>query len=472
MKWAFVYMLATVNLVSLIHLGFFVVGANTYDILKFRKTARAKAATPVVPEQPLISIIVPAHNESVVIRRTLDSIRASSYKNIEVIVVDDGSTDNTYEIVQSYVRQLPWTKTQSRFIYESTDEKEFGPRSTAAERYRRRFIATREFARTNSMPTRIIRVVQMNAGKAAAMNNAITNFVHGSLIMCLDADSILHPKAIERAVAYFVDPKIIGVAANVRVMAGQSWLSKLQRFEHMIGYRSKKFYTMTNSEFIVGGVASTYRTDIVKKVNLYDTDTMTEDIGLSMKMVALEGNKGSRIVYASDVVAMTEGVQTYKALIRQRYRWKMGSLQNMFKYRALFLNRDKTKYSRMLTRYRLPMALFGELLLVMEPLVLAYIVYLSIMYHTLGIIVGAYITVTLYTLWTIWPDEHFTNKQKINLSFSSLGIYVIFYAMDVVQIAAIMRCLWNFRSIARRNSATTWVSPARQGDAVSVSFTT
>jgi cellulose synthase/poly-beta-1,6-N-acetylglucosamine synthase-like glycosyltransferase len=203
---------------------------------------------------------------------------------------------------------------------------------------------------------------------------------------------------------------------------------------------------------------------------MYDTDTQTEDIGLSMKLVAMEGNRDKRIVYASDVVAMTEGVRTYHQLIRQRYRWKMGSLQNLFKYRALMLNGDKAKYSRMLTRYRLPMALIGEMMLILEPVVLIYIVYLSISYHTLGILLGAYCTVTLYTLWTVWPDEHFSLKQKLNLSLSALGIYFIFYAMDVVQMSAIARCLWNFRTISKRNGLTTWVSPSRSGDAVTASF--
>ena len=299
------------------------------------------------------------------------------------------------------------------------------------------------------------------------MNMAIKNHARGELVMCLDADSMLAPNAIEKAVAYFKDPQVIGLAANVRVVSSKGWLGTLQRFEHMIGYRAKKFYTLTNSEFIVGGVASTYRRRVLKQANFYDTDTLTEDIGLSMKLISMKGNRSSKIVYAADVVAMTEGVQTYKALFKQRYRWKLGSLQNLFKYRHLISNSDHGKYSRMLTYYRLPVALFGELLLIIEPLLLGYVIYLSVTYHTPVLLLGAYMVVTLYVLWTIWPDEHMGAKQKLAMSVQAFGIYVLFYAMDLVQVTAIFRTLKNRKKVTRRLADQGWVTPERSNSAIS-----
>jgi cellulose synthase/poly-beta-1,6-N-acetylglucosamine synthase-like glycosyltransferase len=169
-------------------------------------------------------------------------------------------------------------------------------------------------------------------------------------------------------------------------------------------------------------------------------------------------------VYAADVVAMTEGVQTFKALLRQRYRWKLGALQNLFKYRALIANGDGKKYSRTLTMYRLPMAVVSEFLLLVEPLLLGYIIYLSIANRTVGILLGAYITITLYTLWNVWPDEHLTTRQKLRMSFSALVIYLLFYAMSFVQLAAVYKALRNHRTIFDLTRAHgTWVSPARAG---------
>jgi cellulose synthase/poly-beta-1,6-N-acetylglucosamine synthase-like glycosyltransferase len=323
----------------------------------------------------------------------------------------------------------------------------------------------RRYKHENVGMTLIKLVSQKNKGKGAAMNNAIAHHVRGTLMMCLDADSLLDPYAIEHAVCHFDDPSVMGVAANVRVMGGDHWLTVLQRFEHMIGYRSKKFYTLSKSEFIIGGVASTYRTALVKKVGMYDMDTQTEDIGLSMKLIAREGNRTKRIIYAADVVAMTEGVQTYRALLKQRYRWKLGCLQNLFKFRELLLNGDDTKFTRRLTVYRLPMAIVSELLLLLSPIMLAFIVYVSVTHHTLNIILGAYVTVTLYTLWTIWPDEYLSNKQKLKMSLHSCAMYALFYAMDVVQLAAIYRCVRNYKTVTFKTATqSTWTSPARAGD--------
>ena len=471
------YLLAVANLISLVHLGAYVVGANAYDIMEFRKLRHAKKTAGSKPAfQPLISVIVPAHNESVVIKRTLDSIRASSYKNIEIIVVDDGSTDTTNSVVREYIKGIPVVRTSGRVGVTRSISRlakgrfnRNGTRNTALESTT---ITTstshsRIYERITGPSIRVVNIYQKNGGKASAMNNAISNYAHGDLVMCLDADSMLQPKAIERAVAYFRDPKIIGVAANVRVMASKSIVSTVQRFEHMIGYRSKKFYTLTNSEFIVGGVASTYRRDVLERVGYYDTDTITEDIGLSMKLVASEGNRDKRIVYAADVVAMTEGVTTFKQLMRQRYRWKMGSLQNLFKYRAMIGRGDRSKHSRMLTYYRLPMAIICELLLILEPLMLAYIIYLSIAHHSFSILIGAWLTITLYVLWTLWPDEHLSVKEKLKLSVVALGIYGCFYIMDVVQISAILKCLKNYRQIILGSKDATWVSPTRVGQAIS-----
>ena len=237
----------------------------------------------------------------------------------------------------------------------------------------------------------------------------------------------------------------------------------------MIGYRSKKFYTITNSEFIVGGVASTYRRSILQQVGYYDTDTTTEDIGLSMKVVAL-GNRDHRIVYAADVVATTEGAHSFPALLRQRYRWKMGSLQNLIKHAHLIGTTRDGQYSRSLTWYRLPMAFASELILLLQPLLLGYIISLSVHFQTFGLFTGAYVTLTIYTLWTIWPDEHSSRRHKLTMSLYAPALYFCFYIMDLIQLIAILRCLRHPSQLARRTKPETgWVSPERLGQQASFS---
>jgi cellulose synthase/poly-beta-1,6-N-acetylglucosamine synthase-like glycosyltransferase len=441
------YLLVVVNVVNMAHLGLFVAGGNIYDITKFRKKhIEGKETNRPYRRKPLVSVVIPAHNEELLLARTLDSVLASDYKNIEVIVVDDGSTDRTASVFRSYIKKLPGFSTNNYITRNSRTLK-----------------LERKYIRAEIKKMRIILVSQPNQGKASALNNAIKNHVKGQLTMCLDGDSMIRSDAITNAVKYFNDKSIVGVASNVRVITNGTFLSTLQQFDYMIGYRSKKFYTLTNSEYIVGGVASTYRTNAIRKAGYYDEDTMTEDIGFSMKLISHKGNKEHKIIYASDVVSMTEGVNTVKALFRQRYRWKMGGLQNLIKYRNLVGNGDTKKYSTLLTFYRLPMAFLGEILLILEPLTLGYVVYLSFVYNTLAIVLGAYLTITLYTMFILWPDEHLTTKQKVKLSFQALQIYALLYIIEFIQIRAIFSCLLKYKTIIFRNSQTTWISPERAG---------
>jgi poly-beta-1,6-N-acetyl-D-glucosamine synthase len=413
----------SVGMFNMIHLGLYIGGANLYDVWQFsRKKGQAKRTRGLVP---LVSVVVPAHNEELVIERCLDSVRKGAYRKVEVIVHNDCSSDGTRRIVQAYQGKYP--------------------------NFRLRLVNRRH-----------------QTGKAEGVNYCIRRYAQGEFIMTLDADCVLRKDAIRNSVSYFNDKKVVGVAANVRLMDKRTVLGMLQKFEHMIGYRSKKFYTIANCEFIVGGVASMYRHEIIRQVRYYDTDTVTEDIGLSMKVVA-RGNREQRIVYGVDVVAMTESVHDFRALLRQRYRWKMGCLQNLFKY-AYMTGKTSEAHTKALTWYRFPMAFLSELILLIQPFIIMYILILSLQYHTVGFFLGAYITITGYVLLTVWPDELTSIRQKVSMSLYAPALYFVFFIMDAVQLVAIVRCLFNLKQVTRRSARQhTWVSPGRAGQRVQFS---
>lgn len=414
MEMFIVYFILVTGLINLVHFCAYITGANIYDIQQIRKdSSRSKQSRR--RNTPLVSVLVPAHNEELTIVRTLESIRKNTQRKLEIIVIDDASTDATYKVVKQYIAQHP-----SRSI-------------------------------------RIIRK-RKNAGKGEAFNTALRRYARGELIMTLDADSIIDRHAIARAVRHFDDPRVVGLAANVRILDDESVLGLVQKFEHMIGYRSKKFYSITNSEFIIGGVASTYRRSSISKVGFYDTDTVTEDIGLSLKIVS-KGNKEQRIVYAADVAAMTEGVGSFTDLLKQRYRWKMGSVQNLIKYRGLFAN-SSDKYSRMLTWYRIPSAFLGEVLLILEPLSLLYILALSVRLENPVLFVASYMTISVYILWSVWPDEHMKRSEKIRMTMYVPVMYFLLFIMNVVQIVAAVRCI-RHANLAVNRAGGVWVSPKR-----------
>ena len=427
------WLFAFVSILYVVHFGVYLVGANFYDVWQQRRkglrgvrlpdayepecAATATWTRRAIPEVPgLVSIVIAAHNEESVIVRTLDSLRRSTYPSFEVIVADDASTDLTGRLVRDYQVRHP------------------------------------------EMDLRIVRMHQ-NVGKGAALNAALRRHARGQFVMTLDADSIIEPNAITKALSYFDDPYVAGVAANVQILEETTVLGLLQRFEHMIGYRSKKTFSLANCEFVVGGVASTYRMRVLRKVGFYDTDTLTEDIGLSAKITSL-GNRRFRMVYGADVVAKTEGVLTLRALAKQRYRWKFGSLQNLIKYRGMILN-PSGRYTRTLTYYRMPMAVLSEFTLLVSPLAWTYAVHWSLVTQTPALIIGAYATITAYTLLTVWMDENLTVRERARLSIYAPTAYFLFYIMDLVQLTAARRCIARSRGLFQRPEINTWKSPQR-----------
>jgi biofilm PGA synthesis N-glycosyltransferase PgaC len=412
---AIFFVFAVTSVVYVFHIGLYVFGANLYDIWLLRRQRSNKLPR----KSPLVSVMIPAHNEELVIKRCLDSVIQSTYQKLQIIVIDDLSTDSTATIVKKYIDDHP--------------------------KYKIRLVQTPK-----------------NIGKGRALNYALKRSARGQYVMTLDADSVITPETVASAIAYFSDPNVAGVAANVRVIDEPTVLGTLQKFEHMISYRSKKLYTLTNCEFVIGGVASTYRMKLLRKVGYYDVTTSTEDIGLSIK-IASRGNRQNRLVYASDVVAMTEGVSTFQALARQRYRWKYGSIQNLLKYSNLLLSRDK-KYTRSLTHYRLPLAFISELMLMSSPIIWGYVLYLTLAQSNPRLVLGAFSMITIYTLLTLWFDEHTSFVNKLRLTLYAPLIYFIFYIMDIVQFIAVVRCLYNGPKIVTGSKTSgIWVSPTRVG---------
>ncbi|QOD02549.1 glycosyltransferase [Pseudarthrobacter sp. BIM B-2242] len=432
------WLFAGVSILYVVHFGLYLVGANFYDIWQQRRKGMSGVRLPAEyqaecaatatwtrrarPEVPgLVSVAIAAHNEETVIVRTLDSLRRSTYRSFEVLVADDASTDLTGRLVRDYQVRHP------------------------------------------DMDLRIVRM-HKNVGKGAALNEALRRHARGQFVMTMDADSILEPTAIANALTYFDDPHVAGVAANVQILEETTGLGILQRFEHMIGYRSKKLYSLLNCEFVVGGVASTYRMRVLRKVGFYDTDTLTEDIGLSTKITSL-GNRRFRMIYGADVVAKTEGVLTFRALAKQRYRWKFGSLQNLIKYRGMVMNPSR-RYTGTLTYYRMPMAVLSEFTLLVSPLAWTYAAYWSVVTQTPALVLGAYATITAYTLLTIWMDENLSVSERARLSVYAPTAYFLFYVMDLVQLSAAFRCIARSKGLFKRSEHTTWKSPQRAGSLV------
>lgn len=395
-----------------------------YDIRSAKEQRRTRINTRYryikqFRKKPFVTILVPAYNEALVIERCLNSITRIKYKKIQVLVVSDGSTDKTTQNVRQFIKMRG---------------------------------------------TKNIRLVALrrNRGKGGALNYALKKYCDSELIMVLDADCTVRPDAVQKAVEYFYDPKVMGLATHVRIAARPRVLSYLQKIEHLVGYRHKKYASVTNSEFIIGGQGATYRTSIVKKVGGFDERMFTEDIALSLSIAHL-GNKEHRLVYASDVITYTEAPPTVKSLYKQRYRWKIGGMQAIYANRDMVLSRSR-EHSRMLTHLRLPQALISEFTLLFEPLLLFLFLWIAFSTQSLLVFFGGWFTLTVYTLFIILVDEYSTFKEKVVMASIMPFMYPFFYLLTIINVIAFFNCLINWKKIIGKEiTRGAWVSPTRIG---------
>jgi cellulose synthase/poly-beta-1,6-N-acetylglucosamine synthase-like glycosyltransferase len=415
----------TSSVANLIRMMLYLVGSDIYAIKRARSD---KQESKKRKYEPTVTLAVPAHNESSVIVHTLDCLMNLDYPahKLQIIIADDGSTDDTLKVVRRYKRKF------------DTDN-------------------------------RLQIFHQVNGGKADVLNNSIRALATGKLVMCLDADSLIAQDAVKKSVAYFRDRRIVAIASNVNILENGTILGLAQRFEYLISYHMKKAQTQYNIEYIIGGIGSMFRHSMLKKINLYDTNTMTEDIDLTMKIIA-GGNKTTRVAYAHDSITYTEAVPSFKSLVTQRFRWKYGRMQTFLKNYRLFFSLSK-KHTRLLTWFILPTAVLQELLFVIEPIIVSFIIGVSIYYHSPQTVLTALSVISFYIIVSIWSTAHLTTKEKLRLSFFAPSMYVLLYLLSVVEYLALLRAivaLPNLKKSISGHKTTTWVSPERSGSAQKV----
>lgn len=275
---------------------------------------------------PQVSVIVPAWNEEVGIISTLESILANSYENVEIIVVNDGSTDNSREIVDN-------------------------------------FIAKRE--RSSRKSKQIVRQYYVkNGGKGRALNIGIKKS-HGEIVVTMDADSAIEKNALHNLVEHFRDERVAAVVGQVRIANVRGRLiGRMQQLEYLFGFYFKRAHCAMGAEYIYGGACTAFRRSATfDHFGFFDESNKTEDIEMSMRTKY----HGLKSVYAEDVICYTEGAASYEGLINQRLRWKKGRFDTFVRYRRMFFSWSKT-HNKFLSWFVLPLALFAELQLVLEPI--------------------------------------------------------------------------------------------------------
>ncbi|MEO7068510.1 MAG: glycosyltransferase family 2 protein [Rhodanobacter sp.] len=234
---------------------------------------------------PMVSLVVPAYNEGLVIQPAIRSLLQLDYPNYEIIVIDDGSTDDTYEKALAVASE------------------------------------------SVNISVRVI--TKRNAGKAEALNTGMS-VAEGEFILNMDGDSKLSSNTLKECVRHFKDPRVAAVAGNVKVVNRQNIWSRIQALEYIEGLAmARKAQSYARVVNIIPGPLGMFRKSVLQEVGGYDHRTFAEDCDLTLKLLV----NGWHIIYEARAIAWVETPTSLLNLLKQRYRWTRGILQATAKHK-------------------------------------------------------------------------------------------------------------------------------------------
>lgn len=262
---------------------------RTIVLLVFaRRHARATRLSSGDALTPPVSIVVPAYNEEVGIERAVRSLAGGAHPaEIEVIVVDDGSTDRTGEIARSL----------------GLDN--------------------------------VTVVSQPNAGKPAALNTGIARASH-DIIITVDGDTVFEPDTVTRLVQQFRNPRVGAISGNTKVGNRRGILGRWQHIEYVMGFNlDRRLFDLLGCMPTVPGAIGAFRRVALDEVGGVSDDTLAEDTDVTMAI----NRAGWHVAYEESARAWTEAPATIGQLWRQRYRWCYGTMQAVWKHKAALWTR-------------------------------------------------------------------------------------------------------------------------------------
>ena len=378
--------------------AFFVILAPLYTIFEAARIRKVKQLIKkgiLDPNyQPLISVVVPAWNEEVGILKTIKSILNSDYQNLELVVINDGSTDDSDKIVRNYIAM----------------EKIRGNQRVDCLKY----------------------FFQSNGGKGKALNFAIEQ-TSGEIILTVDGDSAIAANSVTNLVKYFQDPAISAVVGNVKVTNTQTLVGLIQELEYSFGFYFKRAHAVMGAEYIFGGACAAFRKSVLEKYGLFDTANKTEDIEMSLRLKF----NGQHCTYAEDVICYTEGADTIHGLINQRLRWKKGRMDTFIRYRKLFFS-SHNDHNVFLAFFVLPLSIISELQLFLEPISLAFLIGYSVVsgdYLSLGL--AALFTFAVYMVKAFFSHDGFSPRYLVLFIFT----WPLFYFLVWIEFLALCKTI-------------------------------
>lgn len=278
------------ELVDVAYIGFF--GVMVYSavlwLLVYARNRDAVHADPAPERFPGVTFLVPAYNEEDYIEDTIEGLLALDYpaEKLDIIAINDGSTDGTLEKLQRYA-------------------------------------------------DRITIIDKENTGKANSLNRALER-VETEVVACMDADSVPEPDFLQRMVGWFGTGEAVeGVTPAMKVRNARNWVQKIQWTEYIFQIFLRKVFAVFDTQYVLPGPGSLYRTETLREMGGWNEETLTEDMEIAFRIVA----NGGIIENSTNAYVETVAPDTLKGLFRQRIRWYRGYIENMRSYWEMFGNR-------------------------------------------------------------------------------------------------------------------------------------
>ncbi|MBC7587340.1 MAG: glycosyltransferase, partial [Chitinophagaceae bacterium] len=247
-------------------------------------------------QTPLVSIIVPAYNEEINAIKSLQNLLQCTYPEFEIIFVDDGSSDATYQHVKTAFAHEPLIKVFTK----------------------------------------------QNGGKASALNYGIGHS-HADFVVCIDADTKLSPDAVTMLMRNFFlssstgnnDKAVGAVAGIVKVGNEVNLLTKWQSIEYITSQNfDRRGFAYPNAITVVPGAIGAFKKDALIEAGGFTTDTLAEDCDITIRIL----KAGYKVANEPKAIAYTEAPETLKQFMKQRNRWSFGVMQTFWKHKDSMFN--------------------------------------------------------------------------------------------------------------------------------------
>jgi Glycosyltransferases, probably involved in cell wall biogenesis len=283
---------------------------------------------------PPVTIVVPAYNEQLSIVQSVKSLFRLRYGQLEVVVINDGSKDNTLELLKTSCMLVPDETVRLSNISSSS---------------------VRGTYRSQIHPNLIV-IDKENSGKADSLNVGM-DYASNDLICAVDSDSVLDDEALLAiAVPFIEDPKTIASGGTIQIANGStirnsrvldtkmpgSWIERVQIVEYIRSFFCGRVgLDSLNSTLVISGAFGIFKKEAVQAVDGYKTSSLGEDMDLVVRLHRhyRENDKQYSIVFLPDPVCYTEAPSDLKTLFKQRKRWQVGLLQSLYQNKDMMLNR-------------------------------------------------------------------------------------------------------------------------------------